>query len=105
MISARGYAARNAGSIVFGFLLYFAGFAAAVPSTADEPYTPNPMEYAPEESVKCDWSKLNSEDLRVCRKKKEYFDKMSKEEKKKYNAKVDKVRIEESIKRLDRRTR
>jgi hypothetical protein len=78
---------------------------AALQARADEPYRPDPLELAPAEPIKCEWSKLNYEELKICRKRKEFFDKMTAEDKEKYNEEVAKRRLEERIERLDTRTR
>jgi hypothetical protein len=52
--------------------------------------------------VECSWSKLKSEEYKTCHEKKKFFDKMTKEEKSKYNEEVEKRRADTRMKRLER---
>lgn len=55
-------------------------------------YNPNPLEYAPINKITCSWSKLSARDYRLCQQRKHYFEQMSVEDKKLYNAEVEKRR-------------
>ena len=70
---------------------------------AQDKFVPDPLEPAPEDKVECDWSKLKKEEYAVCQDKKAFFAKMSPEEKKAYNERVRKDRIEARLNDLERR--
>lgn len=64
-------------------------------------YKPDPLEPAPDR-IECSWSKLKEQELRLCQERKRYFDKMTPEEKKKYNEEVEKRRTDARLKRIER---
>jgi hypothetical protein len=69
--------------------------------TAGE-YEPDELEYAPEVPVDCSWSKLSAAEYKNCQLKKAFFEKMSAEERKNYNARVKSRRLERRIERIER---
>ena len=53
-----------------------------------ESYQPHPLELAPEEGVNCSWSTMRMKQYDTCMKRKKFFEKMTPEEKVKYNEAV-----------------
>lgn len=69
--------------------------------SAQEAYTPDPLEAAPEGSVQCSWSKLKRDEYQTCLKRKRFFDAMKPEEKEEYNKGVEKRRLEQRVRQLE----
>ena len=72
-------------SLILG--LHFAHSASA--HAGEQKFQPDPLEFAPEPPIQCSWSQMKSEEFKTCLERKRFFEKMSAEEKKQFNAEVE----------------
>jgi hypothetical protein len=91
---------RVTGYILFTIIL----ISFQLPNAAAEEYRPDELELAPlGAELECSWSKMNAQEYSECQKKRDFFKKMPENERKEWNAKVEKRILEQRMRRLERR--